>query len=322
MKQTPKILLGVCASLILASLLFLIFSKAKSTSANSLLLTLEKNKFKVAFQVNNQNQDELVSALVALNLPTSAKDGVEFELDSTTSAKLAFLTPIKTSLIFSPKQLSLEGTLDYTLESAHIRPEPIKLPADTAFATFAKDLSTFVKRQSDLQPATQKWLDENLKIASGHYLIIFKGGNFALFFKNKSINFGSLQELNGDSSRKIYLLESAADNSQKLSNNLLLFQIEPWNIITSSQETGNSIEIAQTQGSFTLDLAPISQDAVFVALLKNPQLDLSNEFLQALISVSGSSNLNRNKLTEVLNNIKQASFALKQNHFSALIVFK
>lgn len=312
MKQTPKILLGVCASLILASLLFLIFSKAKFPRDNLLLLTAEKNKFKVAFQVNKQNVNELESALAALNLPINAKDGVEFELDSTTSAKLAFLTPVKTSLNFSAHRLSLEGTLDYTLGSANIKPEPIKLPTNTTFAAFANDLSTFAKKQSNLQPETQKWLDENLNIASGHYLIIFKDSNFALFFKNEGINFGSLQELTGNDSRKIHLLES----------NLLLFQIEPWNIITSSQETGNSIELAQTQASFNLNLASISEDAMFIALLKNSDFDLSNEFLQTLVNFSDSSDLNRNKLIEALNNIQEASFALKQNHFSALIVFK
>lgn len=320
MKLTPKTLLGVSLAAILIVLTsLLILSKFKNQNKDFLTVTSEKNKFKINFQIEPKNQDDFDAILHSLNFPQSVKNGVEFELDSSTSARLAFFAPVKSSIKFDKHKVSLEGTLDYAPTSANIRPKPLKVPSSTTFIVFAKDLRTYLKKQFDIGDVEQKLFDDNLTNFDGQYLIIFGQKEFALFFKNDQLNIDDLTEIENQTSKdpKIFILKVTP-------NPLLLFQKNSWNIITTSQEAVNLIADPKGADLIDIDLTSLTanESSSLITLFRNPQQNLDKSNLDLFIKISGSKNLNESKIIDALNNVQEASFTLKREHFSALIKFK
>jgi hypothetical protein len=112
------------------------------------------------------------------------------------------------------------------------------------------------------------------------------------------------------------------DNQEPAS--IVIFQTGVWNVITTTNEAAKIIDDAQnTQGSsFDFERASAHNPASFILLFNNNESNLSKDLLSSIINITGSSNLNGAKLLDVLYNISQASFVLKQDHFSGLIKFK
>ncbi len=336
MKLNPKIILGVsvCTLLILISSIF-IYTKIVSGNKNWFYLDTVNNKFKINFQISQKNQANFESVLKSLNLPPNTQNGIEFKLDATSSAQLSFLSPIRSTLKFSSKSISFEGKLSHNQSINEKTPQSIKVPNSTVFAIFAPDLSTFLENKYQFTPDQKNWLSQNLVSSNGQYLAIFAPHDFAIYFENDKINLEELNNISSEASsesipnenlpnnKKTYLLKiDTKENKEPTS--IILFQTGKWNILTTTNEAAKAIESAQNvQGlNFDFERASANNQTSFILLFKNNDNNPSKEILSSLININGTNNLNEAKLLDVLYNISQASFVLKQDHFSGLIKFK
>src|SRR3990167_1432858 len=87
-----KIFLSLIALFLIVVAFTLITNKPQK--ANTLNLTAQNNQFHLAFNFESQNQEAFLKFLQNLNLPPEAAEGLDFKLDATSSAKLAFASPI------------------------------------------------------------------------------------------------------------------------------------------------------------------------------------------------------------------------------------
>lgn len=336
MKLNPKITLGVSVCTLLI-LIFSIFIYAKIVSGNKswFYLNSANNKFKIDFQISPKNQANFESFLKSLNLPPNTQNGIEFKLDTTSSVQLSYYSPIKTFLKFSSKSISFDGTLSHFQSTGEIKPQSIKVPSSTVFAVFAPDLSIFLKKKYQLNTDQENWLSTNLDSSTGQYLVIFAPNNFAIYFKNDQINLDTLSNFEKESSSESIPNEILSENKKTYPINVLtkenqetasviLFQTGDWNVITTTNEAAKIIDEAQSAQGSSLDFesASANSPASFILLFKNNDDNLSEALLPSIVNLSGSNNLNEAKLLDVLYNISQASFTLKQDHFSGLIKLK
>src|SRR3989338_1134862 len=92
---------------ILLLVIFVISSKF-TNAGTGLEITPIGNKFRLNFQIPKNDQENFSRTLSQLNLPQEVKEGVEFELDATSSAALAFASPINAKLNFKTKQVNFD----------------------------------------------------------------------------------------------------------------------------------------------------------------------------------------------------------------------
>ena len=88
----------------------LVIIQNKNTSKFSLIAN--ENKFKLNFDIDNNDQSEFSQVLEKLSLPQSVAKGVEFKLDATSSAKLTFATPVKADLNILPGKITFKGKVN------------------------------------------------------------------------------------------------------------------------------------------------------------------------------------------------------------------
>jgi len=164
---------------ILAAFLFLIiiifvakFIDVQDRNSSQITLTADQNKFKLNFNLTNQDLIKFSKVLDKLNLPHSVKDGIEFELDATSSAKLAFTTPIKTNFNILPEKITFQGQIDKSFVNDQAA-ESLKIPASTNLAVFGNNIAEFVMARLNLPDQLSTWFLKNLNFQNGQYFIVF-----------------------------------------------------------------------------------------------------------------------------------------------------
>ena len=158
---------------ILAAFLFLIiiifvakFIDVQDRNSGQITLTADQNKFKLNFNLTNQDLIKFSKVLNKLNLPQSVKDGIEFELDATSSAKLAFTTPIKTNFNILPEKITFQGQIDKSFVNDQAA-ESLKIPASTNLAVFGNNIAEFVMARLNLPDQLSTWFLKNLNFQNG-----------------------------------------------------------------------------------------------------------------------------------------------------------
>jgi hypothetical protein len=337
MKPSPRIILGIITAAAIL-LTFLISTNLFFKSHSSyLLLTSEENRFNLKFNIQKSDQGSFNSLLTKLNIPQSIQEGIRFQLDSTSSAKLAFAVPTKVNMKLTDKTISFSGETSIPMVSNQLDVQKIKVPQTTNLAIFAPNLGSFVKARLNVSENVSGWFDRNFNNPEGSYLALYgSNADFSLLFKNNQINFKELKNLKNSSGEPIYKEESGSDskfyllqipsiNPQNQSlQTLAFFQLGDYLVMSSSpdaakafidsQKASDSIEFPKSQN--------ISKTSLIVEYLNtddNPAPESIEEFL---LQNWQASSRPKSKLAESLKNIKDASFILKTQAFSGLINLK
>ncbi|KKR50460.1 MAG: hypothetical protein UT84_C0011G0006 [Candidatus Curtissbacteria bacterium GW2011_GWA1_40_16] len=337
MKPSPRIILGAVASAaVLLTFLFTTNFFSKNDSSY-LLLTSEENRFNLKFFIQENDRDTINTLLAKLNIPQDVQDGVRFQLDSTSSARLAFITPIKANLKLTDKTVSLSGETSIPAISNQLDIVKIKVPKTTNLAIFAPNLGRFVKARLNVPENISGWFDRNLDSSQGSYLVLYgSNADFSLIFKNSQISFEEPKNIKNSSGEPIYKEETGSDANFHL---LQIPSIDPQNqspqtltfftlgdyLVMSSSPDAAKVFIGSQKESDSIEF-PKSQNTPKASMVMeylntddNPAPELLAEFL--LQNWQGTSRP-KSKLAGSLKNIQDATFTLKAQAFSGLINLK
>src|SRR3990167_10415621 len=94
-----KIILGIFFLIVLGGVFWV------NRPASQIILTAYNNKFNVNFQISSRDKTQAAALLGQANLPQNILEGVQFELDATSSARLAHITPVTIDLEFTKERL-------------------------------------------------------------------------------------------------------------------------------------------------------------------------------------------------------------------------
>src|SRR3989344_6872233 len=104
MKLIPKKFLGFCVITVVA-IISLVFFLTKDANKSLITATSGENKFFINFDLKTKDQKNLSKILENLQIPQSTQEDLSFELDSTSSASFAYLTPLRVNPIISTRSI-------------------------------------------------------------------------------------------------------------------------------------------------------------------------------------------------------------------------
>src|SRR3989344_7010520 len=219
MKLIPKKFLGFWVIVVVA-IISLVFFLTKDANKSLITIASGENKFFVNFDLKTKDQKNLSKILENLQIPQNSQEDLSFELDSTSSASLAHLIPIKVNPIISTKSISFSGTVSHSPFIKKLSPKRIKVPQDFNLAVFAPNVLDFVTTRNLYPENLVNWLKNNFSPTSGQYLIIFgKNAQFALIVEKTEIDLSSLKSIElSDQSETSYKEEVRADTIFYLMN--------------------------------------------------------------------------------------------------------
>lgn len=304
--------------------IFLIFAASQRQKPQSkFTIVPQENNFRLAFDIAKKDEGALTRFLEKLNLPQSTIQGVTFQLDSTSSAKLAFASPIKTNVTFSQNSLSFQGNLQRDLKGYDFAFENIKIPKSTKIAVLSMDFKNFLDKNLSPPQEFRNWLDKNVKSENGSYFVISgENDDFALVFKNPSLDLEGLKNLKDPEGQPISKedeVEGASFNLVKtqLQNGdektLSIFSKNGWNLITSS--SGSAKDFLQAfDSNDSIDFPDLSK----------------REKVSYVVYYFGSSQpgviaayfANTDSFEKTLEKIESFKFILSTSSFSGLINLK
>ena len=325
-----KIVFGILAIfLFLAIIVFVAkFISLQDRNSSQIILTADQNKFKLNFNLANQDMTKFSKVLDKLNLPQSVKDGIEFELDATSSAKLAFVIPIKTDFNILPEKITFQGQVDKSFVSDQAA-ESLKIPASTNLAVFGNSIAEFVRTRLNFPNQFSTWFSKNLNSQNGQYFIVFgANSDFALVFKNPSIDIDGLKNIKDIRSNQSLYKEESIDNIKlyllKLSESLdekdltiVFFQEGDWTFFASSREAAQELIKIQKSQTPSINFPQKRTTGVsLIIIFRNNGENSIGENFSNFIFQEG------NNLAKSIDRIKNFEFILKKDKFSGLINLK
>ncbi|MDO8487251.1 MAG: hypothetical protein Q7S45_03085 [Candidatus Curtissbacteria bacterium] len=253
-----------CGLVVLFLIAFIVAFSYRGPQSSAIIAS-DQNKFKLSFQLQKSDEAKFSSTLEKLNLPQSVKQGIQFELDSTSSAKLAYASPIKAKITFGKDTINFKGTLTRN-QNPSIAFENIKIPASSSAALMESDFRGFLKKNLNPGENLAFWIDKNVTSNLGEYLIVFGQNNdYAVIFKNGNINFADLKNI------KNGLGESIAKEETAEGITLILLKIEGmektpavfsqngWNYFVSSAQSAKDLVSASQSGGQEVEFPALPQ---------------------------------------------------------------
>ena len=338
MNPNLKLILGSLLLLTLTVFL-IIFTNRPSIGQSFMSIVAQSNKFKVNFNIHQNDSKEFSEILESLSLPQSVAKGLEFEIDAASSARLTYLSPIQLKLNISSQSINFSGQTQSPLFLREFEDEDFKIPSSTKLAVFAPDVQGFLKARYSLPPELIDWLAKNFNSNRGQYLLIFgQNSDTAIIFRSKALDFESLKNIQIASlpepfykeelqeNVNFHLIKLPQDTTGGKDQSLTIFQIGEFVFLTSSRQA--AIEMVQfqkkSQGN-PINFGSLSADGIrsLSILFRNPdESPLDANFLGLLFATSPSTLENGEAITKSLNHIKELQLVLKGDQFSGLINIK
>ncbi len=287
---------------------------------SSATIAADQNKFHLSFQLQKGDELKLTNILSRLNLSPAVKQGVEFELDATSEAKLAYVSPVKIALDIGAKYVNFEGNLKKNLNGDDFQFESIKLPSLTGLAVLSQKSADFLAGLS-ASPEYQDWISQNVKSDGGIYLVVFgKSDDFAVIFKNSNFKIDQLKAIRDASGEPVYKEQIVENTNYGLLNLsgtggpvLAIVTKDGWNIIASSDSAAKELDPSPPKtGGQVFPMINKKGMVVFALYYRN---DGNNPNVAKYIS-SG------NKLSKILESVASLVFTLDKGSFSGSISVK
>lgn len=322
-----KIILGSLFALILIStFLFFLVHKTRVLPQSTFEISFQNNKFNFSSNLLTSDKKNIENFLNKLGVAQNISKGFSFELDSTSSAKLAFSSPINGGINITDSKLEFNGTTSHQLIDGQFTPKNFKIPQSVQIQAFGANLHSFVFSRLNISPDLNNWVDQNFKKDSPEYLLIFDNADIALLWPNPKTDFTSLKEINltGDSYKEeiqdditYYLYKLPKDKyDQQIS--LSMFNIGDFSALVTNQSSAKeivrAIKTQESSQNFTDDTSPTS----FYIKYENTDHNLDVNLKPVLF---GDKNLSdpKEKIFQTVSKLTEFKLTLKENSFSGLI---
>lgn len=167
-----KISLKLVFALILVAALGVLFIKNSAKTPSQLKIYSQNDKFKVEFQLTQKDQKNASEFLEKIQASQEVLKGINFALDSTSSAKLAWASPIIIDLSFGKNTINLKGESKTPLSEADLTAPAFRLPKDTSLAVYGTSLTRQALEKLVLPQYLADWTSANLQTDQGEYLVV------------------------------------------------------------------------------------------------------------------------------------------------------
>lgn len=311
-----------------AAIILTFFLLKKDLLKSSISITGNENKFFVNLNLKSSDQKNFEKLLANLEIPKNILDSFSFELDSTSSASLAYITPIKLNPKIKDKSISFSGQISRSPFSRELSAQKIKIPKDYTLATLAPNVLDFVLKRNSYPEHLAAWIETNFNKETGQYLIILRGGSdFVALSQNidsdleglknvyveKNLEAQIKEETQNDTSMLLINLENGIDKGPKT---IALFKLDDEIVLASSREAALRIIEAQKSSNFVeFPKEKINQDSTFILRInsagESQNSDIASYFFKDTENISKS-----------LDKISEINLALKGKEISGLIILK
>lgn len=323
MNPHPKILLGIAIIITVIFSLYLLLRSNKS-QFSSINITPAQNKFKVSFEIINKDQENLPKFLQKLKISSKISQGFEFELDSTSSAKLAFSSPVVSRINFEGNKVKFWGATTQLLFNQKVNlNKNLKLPPTLSIVIFANDLIPQASTTIKLSAPLENWLNENFP-RNGQYLLIFASNDVALIAtRSQSIDFTTLESQKVAGQQQSPLKQEVQDNrtfyllkvpdSANNETTLTFFESADFVAISTSKDVANQFLDLQQGNSASLEIEPGPNNTALslMIFLQNNDGRLPEAVTKILDDDQKSQNF--------VKNVKGAKLTLIDNNFQGYI---
>ncbi len=309
--------------LILAALaVFFVFPKPTIKQSQAEIVTAE-NSFKINFNLESPDKENISQLFEKLQISQNVLKGVTFELDSTSSAKLAFANPISANIQSQQGKISFSGTAQTPpMQSQFTPPSNYKMPQSALFVLFAPNFLPQVQKLVGTPTQLANWIDQNLDSQNGQLLQLFPEGDFVLAFNSKKEpDFTSLAQLEfQDQIESPYIQQIESDvnihivkiTKQEGETTVTFFKIGDEIYIASSTDAAKQIIAVQKENAPSVDFPKTDDKVSAVVFLKNPE----NKDINLTIFGSGAK-----KLEKYLKNLKEGQVILKGTKISGYVTY-
>ncbi len=319
--KRPLVIPAIAALALISLFVIKLVSSQKPSSA---ILSSRENSFKANFIIQNNDRENFSKFLQNLNLPQNISKGFQFKLDATSSARLAFLTPLSANLDIAPDNVQFTGSTDNGPTFESFTPAILRVPAAANLIVAANDFKNFARDKFNLPNEYENWLANNITSPPGQYLIVFgQNSDFAIVVKNKP-DFEALKNIqikgNNDAPYKQEVMDNVTLHLIKITTKeqnktYAFFQVGDFAYFVSSYEGAQEllkVEKAQTPG--TIFKPAQNGKIVFAMEYQNPG-SLPKDFAKTILA-------NANEPPPVLTKVRKINLTLKTDSFSGLISVK
>lgn len=313
MQRYPKLALGLLIIIAFAAFLTISLIFKKSASLSSFTLESKQNKLHLQFNLNKRDKENFAQFLEKLSLQANLEEGITFQMDATSSAMLAFSTPVTGPLNLQENKVTASGKLAHPISSDNQEGESFRFPKSLNFAIAGPNLISNAATYLDLPPQIKNTIEDNsansLQILAlfdkdAHGIFIFKTGNFDV---------ESFKDL--PPSTLTYKEETSDSTKFSLVNNFVLFEIGEWTVISTSRDAAKAILAQQKNPEDSIYFPPQNNAVTPTAslLFLNPRSNPAPENL--LIKIFGT----KEKIPTFLTNVARIDFSARGKDFSAAI---
>jgi hypothetical protein len=316
-KFGKKVILIVCLVLLLGAF----FLSSRNRSSSQILIKTQKDKFRVDFLIDQKDRANVSGFLEKLGIPQTVAEGLEFRLDSTSSAKLAFTNPITLNLNFSQESVSFSGSSHSPLIDAYLSPQAdFKLPADTKIALFSQDFRQVITKNFEMPPALKEWINKNITGLSGQYLVIFGENNdfFLSAEKSAETDFSKLEQIKENEGEPLYKQEADSQITihliripQEEGTTFAFFEIGQTIFLASSHQSAKNTISVQKGEAPIINFPRTGEDVSFAAFFKKTG---ETEGILSLFTQNS-------QIAKRLENIKQAQLVISGNEIEGYVDF-
>lgn len=329
--------IGIFILIILGTLLILVLFSifaSKTNHRNELRLSPLQNKFRVDFIIDKRDFELFDNFLREFSLDNKVLDGFEFELDATSSAKLAFMAPVSIDMSASDDRINFRGKATTSISNGFLERDELKVPSNTNLVVSASDLSEFFFSKFTFPDDIEKWFIDKFKIATGHYFIVFGDeGYFALALKSSDIDLSDLSNVKVDQNSDFYKEEdfedvtlhlvNAGKSNEDLEVNLVAFEYDGWTYLNSSRLAAEEVLGAiKSDGEIIRFVGKeLANGSLAVIYRSNENSELGQNFGDIVLGDIASS-APKEALVAKLAKIEGFEFFLNGREFSGLIDLK
>lgn len=331
-KINPKNTLGLIILLLIffLSALAIYFQK---TPKSTLLVESKENKINLSFEISPMDKALTSEILETLSIPNNIYGGVAVDLDSTTSAKLAFFTPISVDLKIGSKKIDYFGRLSYLWDANIEQGLRVKVPQETNFIFFSKDITNFIVSRFNFSPGLEKTFKDNVSSNQGQYVAIYGERPEVIFIYRNSQDTNSFRAKEGESDFTSLegqeqdiktLIITYSDQKTKDDQALIVFKIDDINFITNSQDSAKKIiEIYMNDTSHKLFPSDQNENSIQAIIdFQNTKNGVSKKQLEFVLEKETPDAVAKEKIIDSLQKMESFRLTLEKGSFSGLMVLK
>lgn len=320
MAKKPKFKTGFIIFAIITLTVFAIALKKVSFKPSTGQIEIGENNFKLSFNIQPRDQDKLEKSLEKLNIPKDVLKGANFELDSTSQATLAVVSPVTFKVKPTDDMVEVEGHMTRPLTTKNVKEGKLKLPKSTNVALASQSLSSFAKSKLGFPESLKDWVQTASASDYFQYFINFGTNENVYVFKNQD----QLKDIKNLESKELSLKEESQDdakivyltfqNPQTQQNQTLsLISEGDYTYIASSPQSAREIINLQKSSKNSFEFPFKSKEKVVSALYAKNN---NEEFINTLRSIILNASPNTIAFAK---NIDYFYLVLSQMQFSGLI---